>query len=176
MGRTYARYVCKSVTFHVEARIAMAKRGRGLYDFGIMQAGRRKTLKSVYIWTCWTAAQACRRMLDRVDPTRIDRMFRSLVAPGYAKGSAGLFPAQSKPLWRSATIRCDGSGSVLTINDAGARIDCASRLPRRPVQRATRRIVEAVEWLGYRGIISHLRGRAIISRLPARGNSNGAGR
>jgi uncharacterized protein (TIGR02217 family) len=94
---------------------------------------------------------------DRVDPTRIDRMFISLVAPGYVEGSAELFAAPVQGLVEISNIRCDGSGSVLAINDPFVpehelRIATAyDDLYNMPPQR----IVEAVERLGYRGVISH---------------------
>jgi uncharacterized protein (TIGR02217 family) len=93
----------------------------------------------------------------RVDPARIDRMFISLVAPGYSQGSQELFSA---PVQGSATIsniRCDGAGSVLAINDAvvpehdlriATAYDDMYNLP-------PERLVQSAERLGYRGVISH---------------------
>jgi uncharacterized protein (TIGR02217 family) len=93
----------------------------------------------------------------RVDPTRIDRMFISLVAPGYVSGSQAAFVA---PVQGSATISnlvCDGAGSVLAINDAV--------VPEHELRIATgyddlynlppERVVQAAERLGYRGVINH---------------------
>jgi uncharacterized protein (TIGR02217 family) len=84
-------------------------------------------------------------------------MFISLVAPGYVQESEVLFAA---PVQGSATlsdIRCDGAGSVLEINDAV--------VPEHALRIATgyddmynlppERIVQAIERLGYRGIINH---------------------
>lgn len=94
---------------------------------------------------------------DRVDPKRIDRMFISLVPPDYEENSAAL---RSMPIAGSVTIsnlRCDGSGSVLSINDAvtpehGLRIatayDDMYNLP-------PERVVQSIERLGYRGLINH---------------------
>ena len=94
---------------------------------------------------------------DRVDPTRIDRMFISLVAPGYADGSLELFAAPVPASVTISNVRCDGSGSVLAINDAV--------VPEHSLRIATayddlynvppERIVDAVERLGYRGVINH---------------------
>ncbi|MFL6725354.1 MAG: DUF2460 domain-containing protein [Sphingomicrobium sp.] len=94
---------------------------------------------------------------DRVDPARIDRMFISLVAPGYVQASEDLFPS---PVQGSATITgisCSGSGSVLAINDAV--------VPEHSLRIATayddlynvppERIMQSIERLGYRGLISH---------------------
>jgi len=94
---------------------------------------------------------------DRVDPGRIDRMFISLVPPDYLEGSSAI---RSAPASGSATltdIRCDGSSSVLAINDAvvpehelriATAYDDMYNLP-------PERIVQAVERLGYRGTINH---------------------
>jgi len=107
----------------------------------------------------------------RIDPTRIDRMFISLVAPGYVEGSEALFalPAQA-----SATISnlvCEGAGSVLAINDAvapehGLRIatgyDDLYDLP-------PERVVQAIERLGYRGVINHYIGMSHYFALDGTG-------
>jgi hypothetical protein len=108
---------------------------------------------------------------DRVDPTRIDRMFISLVAPGYAEGSQEMFPS---PLQGSVTItdiRCDGSGSVLAVNDAvapehGLRIATAyDDLYNLPPER----VIDAVERLGYRGVINHYIGMSHYFGLTGAG-------
>lgn len=107
----------------------------------------------------------------RVDPKRIERMFISLVAPGYEAGSEELFPA---PVQGSATlsnIRCDGSGSVLAINDAvvpehGLRIATAyDDLYNLPPER----VVQAVERLGYRGVLNHYVGMSHYFALDGSG-------
>ena len=93
----------------------------------------------------------------RVDPAAIDRMFISLVAPGYVEGSQVLFEAPMTGSAVISNIRCDGAGSVLFVNDAvvpehGLRIatgyDDLYNLP-------PERVVQAIERLGYRGIINH---------------------
>lgn len=108
---------------------------------------------------------------DRVDPKRIDRMFISLVPPGYVEESEELFAA---PIQGSATItniRCDGSASVLAINDAvvpehslriATAYDDMYNLP-------PERIVQAVERLGYRGIINHYVGMSHFFGLNGSG-------
>ena len=55
---------------------------------------------------------------DRIDPSRIDRMFISLVAPDYVEGSVELFATPVQATVTISNIHCDGSGSVLAINDA----------------------------------------------------------
>ena len=94
---------------------------------------------------------------DRVDPRTIDRMFISLVPPGYVEDSETLFAAPVQGSASLTNIRCDGSGSVLKINDAvapehGYRIatayDDMYNLP-------PERVVQAVERLGFRGTLNH---------------------
>jgi uncharacterized protein (TIGR02217 family) len=108
---------------------------------------------------------------DRVDATRIDRMFISLVAPGYAQGSAELFGAPVQASVTISGVRCDRSGSVLAINDA--------MLPEHGLRIATAyddlynvppaRIVDAIERLGYRGIINHYIGMSHYFALDGTG-------
>lgn len=113
---------------------------------------------------------------DRVDPTRIDRMFISLVAPGYVQGSSALFAA---PVQASATIsniRCDGSGSVLAINDAV--------VPEHALRIATgyddlynvppERVIATIERLGYRGVINHYIGMSHYFALTGAGEVDAA--
>jgi uncharacterized protein (TIGR02217 family) len=107
----------------------------------------------------------------RVYPAAIDRMFISLVAPGYVAESQELF---ASPVQGSATITnisCDGAGSVLFLNDAvvpehGLRIatgyDDMYNLP-------PERIVGSIERLGYRGIINHYIGMSHYFALDGTG-------
>jgi uncharacterized protein (TIGR02217 family) len=108
---------------------------------------------------------------DRVDPARIDRMFISLVAPGYVDRSEELFAAPVKGSATLTDIRCDGSGSVLAINDAvtpehGLRIatayDDMYNLP-------PERVVQAIERLGYRGMLNHYVGMSHYFALDGAG-------
>jgi len=107
----------------------------------------------------------------RVDPTRIDRMFISLVAPGYVPESQALFPA---PVPGSATISniaCDGASSVLLVNDAvvpehrlriATGYDDMYNLP-------PERVVQSIERLGYRGVINHYIGMSHYFALDSSG-------
>jgi uncharacterized protein (TIGR02217 family) len=107
----------------------------------------------------------------RVDPARIDRMFISLVAPGYAAGSEDLFAAPVRGSAAISNIRCDGAGSVLFVNDAA--------VPEHPLRIATgyddlynlppERVVQAIERLGYRGAINHYIGMSHYFALDAAG-------
>jgi len=108
---------------------------------------------------------------DRVDPTNIDRMFISLVAPEYVEGSQELFASAVHASVTISDIRCDGSGSVLAINDA--------MVPEYELRIATgyddlydlppERVVQAVERLGYRGIINHYIGMSHYFALDGAG-------
>ena len=108
---------------------------------------------------------------DRVDPRRIDRMFISLVAPGYEAGSEENFAAPVQGQVSISGIECDGSGSVLAINDAvvpehqlriATAYDDLYNLP-------PERVVQAVERLGYRGVISHYIGMSHYFALTGAG-------
>ena len=113
---------------------------------------------------------------DRVEPTRIDRMFISLVAPGYAAGSQETFATPVQATVTLSNIKADGSGSVLTIKDAV--------VPEHQLRIATayddlynvppERIVDAVERLGYRGVISHYIGMSHYFALNAAGQLDSA--
>ena len=108
---------------------------------------------------------------DRVDPTRIDRMFFSMVPPGYDAASNALLGAPVAATLTIDEIACDGAGSVLAINDAmvpdhGLRIatgyDDQYDLP-------PERIVQAIHRLGYRGIINHYIGMSHYFRVGGDG-------
>lgn len=108
---------------------------------------------------------------DRVEPTRIERMFISLVAPGYVEGSEILLAAPAQGRVAMSNIKCDGSGSVIHVNDAlapahGLRIatayDDMYNLP-------PERIVQGIERLGYRGTINHYVGMSHYFALGADG-------
>jgi hypothetical protein len=96
----------------------------------------------------------------------IDRMFISLVPPGYDAGSTPFATAQEG--WAELSgIVCDGSGSVLEIGDvmlpehglsmATGYDDCFNQTPAR--------VVEAILALGYRGAINHYVGMSHYFRL-----------
>jgi uncharacterized protein (TIGR02217 family) len=113
---------------------------------------------------------------DRVAPKDIDRMFISLVAPGFVEDSGELFAAPVPGSVSITNLRCDGSGSVLAINDAvvpehGLRIatayDDMYDLP-------PERVVQTVERLGYRGLINHYVGMSHYFALDGSGKLDGA--
>jgi uncharacterized protein (TIGR02217 family) len=102
----------------------------------------------------------------------VDRMFVSLVAPGFTGADAALAaPAEG---WAELSeIRCDGSGSVLEIGEVV--------VPEHRLRIATgyddlynltpERVVRAIAWLGYRGPINHYVGMSHYFRLET--NSGG---
>lgn len=107
---------------------------------------------------------------DRVWAGDVDRMFVSLVPPGYDAGDAPFATAQEGWAEMSA-IRCDGPGSVLAIGDVmlpehGLNIatgydDCFNQTPER--------VVAAILALGYRGTINHYVGMSHYFRLERAG-------
>ncbi|BBD96824.1 TIGR02217 family protein [Sphingobium amiense] len=109
------------------------------------------------------------RLPEDADPVwagDIDRMFLSLVPPGYDEGDTA-FPAAVEGWAEMSAIRCDGAGSVIAVGDA--------MLPEHGLSMATgyddafnqtpQRIVEAIHALGYRGAINHYVGMSHYFRL-----------
>lgn len=94
---------------------------------------------------------------DRVHPRDIGRMFISLVPPGYEGGSEVRFAAPIEGQVTIRDIRCEGSGSVLAINDAV--------VPEHDLRICTayddmyhlspERVIDSIERLGFRKLITH---------------------
>jgi uncharacterized protein (TIGR02217 family) len=103
----------------------------------------------------------------------VDRMFVSLVPPGYGAGSAVPLPAPVEAWVELSAITCDGSGAVLAIGDvvvpehglsiASGYDDSYNLTPARLLRNAL--------LLGYRGHITHYVGMSHYMRLEA--NSGG---
>lgn len=103
---------------------------------------------------------------DPVFAGDVDRMFVSLVPPGYS-GEDEPLTAISAGWVELSGITCKGSGSVLAIGDA--------LLPEHELRIATAyddlyhltpaRIIRNVVWLGYRGTINHYVGMSHYFRL-----------
>ena len=101
---------------------------------------------------------------DRVFAGDIDRMFISLVPPGYDGSDAPLAAPMAAQV-RIEAIRCDGPGSMLRIGDAfvpphrlrmtGGYDDSYNQTPER--------LVEAIFALGYRDLLVHYVG---MSHFP----------
>lgn len=106
---------------------------------------------------------------QRVDPRDIERMFFSLVAPGFDGGSSAIAPAAGR--LELSDIACDGAGSVIAVNDA--------MVPEHPLRICTayddqyhlppERVVRTVHRLGYRGVINHYVGMSHYFALGADG-------
>jgi uncharacterized protein (TIGR02217 family) len=98
----------------------------------------------------------------------VDRMFVSLVPPGYG-GAAGALPQPAQGWAELSALRCDGPGSVLAIGDGV--------LPPHRLRMATgyddlyhltpERLIEGLIRLGYRGAINHYVGMSHYFRLGA---------
>lgn len=94
---------------------------------------------------------------DPVYPADIDRMFISLVAPGYSAASTTAFPAAVNGWAELTAIRCSGHKPMLTIGDV--------MVPPHGIQMATgyddgynqtpARLLRTIRGLGYRGSINH---------------------
>ncbi len=107
---------------------------------------------------------------DPVFAGDIDRMFVSLVAPGYT-AAPGAQPVPAEGWAELSEIACDGSGSVLAIGDA--------LVPEHRLRIATgyddlyhltpERLLRNAAWLGYRGVINHYVGMSHYFRLDAEG-------
>lgn len=106
---------------------------------------------------------------DRVHPGAIDRMFVSLVPPGYAAGSTAPLPAPADGWLELSEIRCDGHRAMLEIGDvlvpphgiAGATAfdDHGTLTPSR--------VLRNLEGLGYRGSLLHYVGMSHFMALRA---------
>ena len=104
---------------------------------------------------------------EPVWPRAIDRMFVSLVPPGYDGGSAALLPARVNGWAEMTAIACEGRDAVIPIGDVmlpphdlgicTAYDDSFNQTPAR--------LLRAVEALGYRGSFVHYVGMSHYYRL-----------
>lgn len=107
---------------------------------------------------------------DSVWAGDVDRMFISLVPPGYDEGDTP-FAAAVEGWVELSAIACNGAGSMLTIGDvmlpehglsmATGYDDCFNQTPER--------VVSAIQALGYRGAINHYVGMSHYFRLERGG-------
>lgn len=96
----------------------------------------------------------------------VDRMFVSLVPPGYS-GADAMLPAPAEGWAEMSAIACEGSGSVLAVGD--------TIVPEHRLRMATgyddlyhlipERMLHNVLRLGYRGVINHYVGMSHYFRL-----------
>lgn len=108
---------------------------------------------------------------DPVFPGDIDRMFISLVAPGYDPASVTPLVAVIEGWAELSQIRCEGSRAILEIGDVmvpphGVGIatgydDAYNQTPAR--------LLRTIRGLGYRGSINHYVGMSHFMRLAADG-------
>ena len=106
---------------------------------------------------------------EAVHPAAIERMFVSLVAPGYVAASTNPLAVPAEGWAELSAIRCDGHRAVLTIGDvivpphglaaATAYDDCTNQAPAR--------LVRNLLQLGYRGSLLHYVGMSHFFRLFA---------
>lgn len=110
---------------------------------------------------------------DPVHPADIDRMFISLVAPGYVSGSTQPLASPVEGWAELSEIRCEGQHAMLEIGDviipphglgiATAYDDCTNQTPDRVIRSALQ--------LGYRGSLLHYLGMSHFMRLTAQGGA-----
>ncbi|PKB14233.1 uncharacterized protein (TIGR02217 family) [Novosphingobium kunmingense] len=106
---------------------------------------------------------------DPVHPADIDRLFLSLVPPGYVAGNTEVLAAPAQGWAELTGIACSGRGAMLPIGDAivpphGLAIatgydDATDQVPERLVRNALH--------LGYRGSLVHYVGMSHFMRLAA---------
>ena len=110
---------------------------------------------------------------DPVHPAAIDRMFISLVAPGYVAGSTAPLSAPANGWAELSEVRCHGQNAMLELGDvlvpphglamATAYDDLGNQTPAR--------VIRSVLQLGYRGSLLHYVGMSHFMRLGASGSA-----
>lgn len=111
---------------------------------------------------------------ERIYPRDIDRMFISLVAPGFVPGSTAALPARFDGSVIMSEIRTDGSRAMIELGDVllpphGERIataydDAYNQTPAR--------LLRAVTGLGYRDDFVHYVGMSHFMRLARQGDGS----
>ena len=110
---------------------------------------------------------------DPVHPANIDRMFISLVAPGYVAASTAPLAAPVEGWAEMSQIRCEGHRPMLSIGDvivpphgialATAYDDSTNQAPAR--------LIRSARQLGYRGSLLHYVGMSHYMRLERSGSA-----
>lgn len=106
---------------------------------------------------------------NAVHPGAIDRMFVSLVPPGYAAGSTAPLPGPAEGWLELSEIRCDGHRAMLEIGEVLVPphgIACATAFDDHGTLTPSR-VLRNVEGLGYRGAVLHYVGMSHFMRLRA---------
>lgn len=108
---------------------------------------------------------------EAVHPGAIERMFVSLVPPGYLAGSGEALPQPAEGWCELSEIACEGAGALLEIGDvvvpphglsiATAYDDACNQAPAR--------LLRGARQLGYRGSLLHYVGMSHFMRLGAGG-------
>jgi uncharacterized protein (TIGR02217 family) len=114
---------------------------------------------------------------DPVHPAAIDRMFISLVAPGYVGGGTTAFSAPVEGWAELSGIRCEGARAMLEVGDVIVPphgIACATAYDDACNQTPTR-LLHNAERLGYRGSVLHYVGMSHYMRLAPSGGAFLAG-
>jgi len=110
---------------------------------------------------------------DPVHPAAIDRMFISLVAPGFVPGGTAALPAPAEGWVELSEIRCDGERAMLEIGDVVVPphgLACATAYDDSCNQTPTR-VLHNLDRLGYRGSVLHYVGMSHFFRLSASGSA-----
>lgn len=110
---------------------------------------------------------------DPVHPADIDRMFVSLVAPGYVQASATPLAAPVEGWAEMSAIRCEGHRPMLAIGEAivpphGIALATAYD---DATNQAPARLIRAARQLGYRGSLLHYVGMSHYMRLESSGGA-----
>lgn len=108
---------------------------------------------------------------DPVHASDIDRMFISLVAPGYDAGSTEAFATAQTGWVELSDMACDGHRAMLTIGDVMVpphRLGIATGYDD-AYNQAPARLVRAAQSLGYRGSINHYIGMSHFFSLQPDG-------
>lgn len=108
---------------------------------------------------------------DPVFPAAIDRLFISLVPPGYAGGSTAPLAAPAEGWVEVSDIRCEGHRSTLEIGDVVVPphgIAAATAFDDSGIQTPAR-LIRNLRGLGYRGSVLHYVGMSHYMRLSASG-------
>ncbi len=110
---------------------------------------------------------------DPVYPAAIDRMFISLVPPGFVPGGTAALASPVEGWAELSEIRCDGERAMLEIGDvivpphglacATAYDDCCNQTPIR--------LLRNLDQLGYRGSLLHYVGMSHFFRLLPAGSA-----
>ena len=108
---------------------------------------------------------------ETLHPGDIDRMFISLVPPGFVEGSTDPLPARADGWAEMSDIVCDGENAMLTIGDVmvpehGIRIATAYD---DSFNQTPERLVRSITGLGYRECVVHYVGMSHFFRLERAG-------